>query len=206
MSIHIQTYPLGSLQTNCHLITSEGSCVIIDPADSADFLLEEVQRKNLTLVALLATHGHFDHILAAGEIQLSFPVPLFIHKKDEFLVKRLHTTARYYLGYEPTAPVPTIIKELHPGTLDVGPFTFEVTHVPGHTPGGCSFYLAADQALFTGDTLFREAIGEYSHAYSDVKELRRSVSKLLAYPEETIIYPGHGELTSVGSEKDFYKG
>ena len=87
--MNILSFSLGQLQTNCYLLEDKGSCVIIDPADSADFLLEKVQRENLQIVGLVATHGHFDHILAVGEIQLSFDVSLYIDRRDEFLGKRV---------------------------------------------------------------------------------------------------------------------
>ena len=83
----ITTYPLGQLQANCYLLVHDKDCILIDPADDASFLLEEISRQNLNLVAMLATHGHFDHVMAVGEIQLSLKVPFYIHGKDLFLIK-----------------------------------------------------------------------------------------------------------------------
>lgn len=110
----ISIFSLGQLQTNCYLLEQNGECIIIDPADDAGFLLEELSRRNLKLMALLATHGHFDHIMAVGEIQLSFAVPFYISEKDLFLVKRVKETARHFLGYEPFVVPPKQINSLPP--------------------------------------------------------------------------------------------
>jgi len=83
--MRIETLILGELKTNCYLLIERDRCLLIDPADSADFILEKIVRENLTLMGILATHGHFDHILCVGEIQLSLPVPLYIDKKSESL-------------------------------------------------------------------------------------------------------------------------
>ena len=88
--MHVFRFPLGQMQTNCYLVVQENNCIVIDPADAAEFILEEIQRRNLTLQGLVVTHGHFDHLMAVGEIQLSFPhIPLYIHSEDIFLAKRL---------------------------------------------------------------------------------------------------------------------
>jgi len=200
----IRRYSLGSLQANCYLITHDKDCLIIDPADEAGFLLEEITRQNLSLRAMVATHGHFDHCMAAGEIQHSFPVPLYLHAKDAFLVKRLGATAKHFLGYEPYTIAPKFIAPLKEGDLRVGPFSLQVIGTPGHTPGGCSLYLPEEQCVFTGDTLFAGSIGRTDLSYSRPLDLSVSLKKLLSLPEETVIYPGHGDETSVLNEKDSY--
>ena len=92
----IKKYSLGELQANCYFLIEGKDCLIIDPADDASFILEEIQRQQLNLVGMLATHGHFDHIGAVGEIQLSFNVPLYIFKEDRFLIDRLNETAKHF--------------------------------------------------------------------------------------------------------------
>ncbi|QQG44637.1 MAG: MBL fold metallo-hydrolase [Candidatus Roizmanbacteria bacterium] len=197
----IKSYPLGELQANCYFLIKNKECLIIDPADSADFILEELQKKNLKLLGLLATHGHFDHVLAAGEIQLSFKVPLYIFKEDLFLVKRLKETAKYFLGHEPYTVQPSIIHELAEGEMEICPFKFEVIKTPGHTPGGCCFYFKEENAVFTGDTLFKGAVGRTDLSYSSREDLKKSINRLSALPQDTIVYPGHGEDTMIGAEK-----
>ncbi len=95
--MQILTFPLGQLQANCYLLIQDKECLIIDPGDSAEFLLEEILRRNLNVKGILATHGHFDHIMAVGELQMSLNCPFYIHEKDLFLIERLEKTAQHFL-------------------------------------------------------------------------------------------------------------
>lgn len=199
MKIH--TYSLGELQANCYLLENDGSAIIIDPADDASFLLEELQRKGLKLETLFATHGHFDHCGAGGEIQMSFDVPFYLHKKDQFLIERLESTAKYFLGYKPFIIPPKNITYIPSKKFQVSSFELQVIETPGHTPGGVCYYFPDEQTIFTGDTLFAGAVGRTNLSYSSKKDLWNSLKKILALPEETIVYPGHGEFTYIGKEK-----
>lgn len=197
----IQKYSVGQLQTNCYLLIESGKCLIVDAGGDGDFILEQIQRLKLEPLGILATHGHFDHLLAVGEIQLSFDVPLYIFKQDEFLVKRVKQTAQHFLQGDPQMVEPSKLKWLKAGELTIGLFTFEVLHTPGHTPGACCFYFKEQKVIFTGDTLFKDAVGRYDHKYSDKNKLKESLERLFALPEETLIYPGHGEETFIQEEK-----
>jgi len=198
--MRIHSYSLGELQANCYLLENEGKALLIDPADDANFLLENIQRKNLELIALLATHGHFDHCMGVGEIQMSFNVPLFIHKNDQFLIDRLESTAHHFLGHTQMIVPPSNIEYIHP-KLTIEGFKFQVIETPGHTPGGACYYFPEEKVIFTGDTLFAGGIGATNHTYSRKKDLWNSLKTILALPEETTIYPGHGESSYVGQEK-----
>ena len=98
----ILKFPLGQLQANCYFLIEQDECLVIDPADDASFILEELLRRRLKLIGMLATHGHFDHVMAVGEIQKSFNVPLYISGKDQFLIDRVEETAEYFLGFRQT--------------------------------------------------------------------------------------------------------
>ncbi len=200
MKIH--KYSVGQLQTNCYFLVDDQKLIVIDAGGDADFLLEEIQRKKLDPLGIFATHGHFDHILGVGEIQMSFPVPLYIFKEDEFLVKRVKETARYFLRIDPQMIEPTRFMWLKEGAVKIGPFSFEILHTSGHTPGACCFYLKKENIIFTGDTLFKGAIGRYDFSYSDKKKLKNSLERLFFLPDETIVYPGHGEATFIGEENE----
>jgi len=203
--MNIKKYPLGELQANCYLLIQDKDCILIDPADDASFLLEEISRQNLNLRAMLATHGHFDHVMAVGEIQLSLNVPLYIHEKDLFLIKRLKETAKHFLRHEPVVIPPKNIKYINSGTLHVKRYTFNVLETPGHTPGGVCFYLPEEQVIFTGDTIFKEAVGRTDLSYSSKKDLNDSINQLIkSLPGETVIYPGHGPETTIGQEAPLY--
>lgn len=201
--MQILTFSLGELQTNTYLLTQDDKCLIIDPADEASFILEEIQRRNLHLVGMIATHGHFDHILAAGEIQTGIgDLPLYINDKDTFLVKRVRVTAKHFLGHNQIMLPVRKTEHIQNGKMTIGPFIFEVIESPGHTPGGCCFYFSSEQAVFTGDTLFKGAVGRTDLSYSNKKDLRDSIYRLIkALPEETVIYPGHGETSTIMDEK-----
>lgn len=201
--MQILYFVLGELQTNTYLLIQENECLLIDPADDASFLLEEIQRRNLRLVGMIATHGHFDHIMAAGEIQSGIgEVILYVNSKDNFLVKRIKETAKHFLGYNPiTLPIKKT-EHIQNGKVTIGSFTFEIIETPGHTPGGCCLYFPEEQSVFTGDTLFKNAVGRTDLSYSSPKELHDSINQLIkSLPEETIVYPGHGDTTTIMDEK-----
>lgn len=195
--MNIFKYPLGELQANCYLLINDNKCIMIDPGDNADFLLEEISRKNLILEAMLATHGHFDHIMGAGAVQTGIKVPLGIHEKDNFLVKRLKETAKYYLGYEPAIIDPDT-KPLKEGNFQFSVFNFQIIHTPGHTPGSVCFLFEDQGVVFTGDTLFKNAVGRYDFSYSSKEDLYQSIQKkLFTLPEDFVVNPGHGDDSTI---------
>lgn len=194
-------FRLGSLEANCYFLIEGSDCIIVDPADDAPFILEELSRRRLKLKALLATHGHFDHIMAVGEIQASLEVPFYINEEDQFLVDRVGETAKHFLGYEPVVMKPSKTEYLKSGKMDIGDFTFDVIKSPGHSPGGASFYFKTDSVVFTGDTLFKGAIGRFDFSYCNKGDLSKSLTKLFELPDLTIVYPGHEEETSIQEEK-----
>ena len=203
--MEIIRFSFVQMQANCYFLVIDSDCIIIDPADEADFILEELSRRNLTLRALVATHGHFDHVMAAGQIQQAYgeaKVPFYIAEKDNFLLKRLGETAKYFLGYDPLVIPPINITPLESGDLSIGEFSFLLLPTPGHTPGSVCLYFPEEHAVFTGDTLFAGTIGRYDFSYSDGVLLKESLTNLLRLPEETIVYPGHGEETVIGEERE----
>lgn len=195
------------MQANCYILEENGSCLIIDPSDEAGFILEKVQEKGLEIKGLIATHGHFDHVMAVGEIQLTMAnlgveLPLYIHSKDHFLLKRVVETAQHFLNYEPAViPIQTAA-DLEEGKFLISNFQFQIIHTPGHTPGSCCFYFKNENTLFTGDTLFKMGIGRYDFSYSDKDELKKSLEHIFKLPDDTVFYSGHGEESTLGEEKE----
>ena len=202
----IITYSLGELQANCYFIIEGDDCAIIDPGDEAHFILEELQIKKLKLRALIATHGHFDHIMAVGEIQLSLDVPFYIHQKDQFLVQRVLETARYFLKNEPAILEPRKVIPIQKGDLIINSqLQFNIIHTPGHTPGSCSFFFQKNNIVFTGDTLFAQGgVGRTDFSYGKSSDLKQSLHALLKLPKNTVIYPGHGEQTSIKESRTYF--
>lgn len=202
----IRKYSLGQLQANCYfVINKENNCLIIDPGDAGSYILEEIQKSKLKPQAILATHGHFDHLMAAGEIQQSFPnVSFYINNKDFFLLKRLKKTADYFLGYKPVIlPIKKIKNLRQIELLEINNFKLQVIVTPGHTPGSVCFYFQKEKILFSGDTLFKNAIGRYDFPYSNKNHLIKSLKKIISLPEDVSVYPGHGEETTIKLAKDF---
>jgi len=189
----IEKVIVGQLATNCYLLWDEEGleAVIIDPGDDADYIIRRIGDFNLSPRFILATHGHFDHILGVTELKLAFNIPFLIHQKDLFLVKRAGKTAKFFtgIGEEPFLPPDGFIKE--GDKIVFGKESLKVIETPGHTPGSVSFYSSG--FLFSGDLIFAEGVGRTDFAYSSKEELQKSIKEVLKLPEETTIYLGHGE-------------
>ncbi|MBI4226087.1 MBL fold metallo-hydrolase, partial [Candidatus Roizmanbacteria bacterium] len=139
----------------------------------------------------------------AGEIQKSINIPLHIFNEDQFLIDRVEETAKHFLGYSPGIIKPTSIKHLIEAKNKIGIFEFSILNTPGHTPGSRCFYFKKENIIFSGDTLFKQGIGRYDFSYSSKEDLKKSIRSLLKLPDDTIVYPGHGEKTIIGNEKEF---
>lgn len=173
----IETLVVGQMATNCYIVDG----IIIDPGDDAEYIMSHLKTKPTMIVA---THGHFDHIMAAYALQLAYNIPFYIHKKDMFLLPRMQSSARHFLGINDVDPPPT------PTEIQEIPFI----HTPGHTPG--SICLPVGDVLFVGDTIFAGGVvGRTDFSYSDPKKLNTSIKKILSFPPKTHLFPGHGEAT-----------
>ncbi|NMB57270.1 MBL fold metallo-hydrolase [Candidatus Beckwithbacteria bacterium] len=140
----IEKLAVGQLQTNCYfLINQKQECLILDPGDDADFIIDKIQEGKLKPLAMLATHGHFDHVMAAFELQLAFAIPFYLHPKDEFLLDRMSQTAQFFLGNIQVPPKVQKVNFLQVGKFEISDFAFEIIHTPGHTPGSVSFYFSS---------------------------------------------------------------
>lgn len=194
---------VGALETNCYLVSdpSNGETVIIDPGDDAQYIGDTILRDKLRPVAVAATHGHFDHILAAFELTKMFSIPFAINPDDAFLVSRMRETATHFLGRDVVEPPPEITLHLKQGTqLRFGSFSLSVDQVPGHTPGGVMF--SVGKQVMCGDTVFAGGgVGDWRHSYSDKDTLFASVRRILSLPDNTTLNPGHGDETTVEEER-----
>ena len=190
--------PLGTMAANCYLVyDEEGSTIIIDPGDEAEFISRVILEKGLKPQKIIATHGHFDHCLAAPELKLAFGLEFLANKKDSFLISKMPERAKKYLG-ETALPLKIDSNIKAGGRLKLGKHVLEVIGTPGHTPGSISLVERKEKIVFVGDLVFKDgSIGRYDFGYSDKEGLKISVAKILALPGETIIYPGHGEEFTV---------
>lgn len=199
----LQTLVVGQLQTNSYLILDKVSseAIIIDAGDDADFILRKISDHRVKPVAIIATHGHFDHILAAGELQKSLNIPFLMHSADQFLIDRLEESAQHFLHYKVAALHPTISIDL--STISVLPFfnrALTVLKTPGHTPGSICLYNGGQNMLISGDTLFKSGIGRTDFSYASSVQLEESLQQLKKLPPKTIVHPGHGEPTYIRDE------
>ncbi len=201
--MNIETLTLGALSTNCYLIYDTDSLegIVVDPSDEAVFIAEILQRLKIKLSAIIATHGHFDHVLGAGELQLITNAPFLIHERDLFLLRDMNKSASYWLKSPSKKPLPQLISHVKKNDIiALGKNKLKIIETPGHTPGSICIY-SKSGFLCTGDTLFCHAVGRTDLSYSDPKKLSRSLNTLFQLPENTIVYPGHGEITILGQEK-----
>lgn len=211
----IERLIVGQLQTNCYLVWDEttGKAIVIDPGDDGDYIIRRIQDFHLKPKLILITHGHFDHVLAVPELKLAFGIPFLMHKADFFLLKRSKETAKFFTGIETDPPLlpNKFIKEgdlikfgkekLRPDVKSgLAAFEIKVMETPGHSPGGVSFWSRG--VVFDGDTLFYQGIGRTDFSYGSEEDLLNSIkNKLFKLPDETIVYPGHGEETTIKEGK-----
>lgn len=203
MTMSLRTLVVGALQTNCYLLGCERSreAAVIDPGDEAGRILAEAEAQGLRIGWILLTHFHFDHALAALAVQQATGATLAIHVADAPL---LHRPPALLRAFGPAAPAELAVgRALQDGDLlTVGDLTLETLHTPGHSPGGASFWLPEEKAVFSGDALFREGLGRTDFPGCSQQTLLQSITRrLLTLPEETAVYPGHGPATTIGHEK-----
>ncbi|KYK25912.1 hypothetical protein AYK20_10015 [Thermoplasmatales archaeon SG8-52-1] len=202
-SSKLQVEPLvvGPLLSNCYIVyddrLKEG--VIIDPGDDADIILKAVEELAIDIKFILATHGHFDHVGAVTPIKRALKAEFLAHKDDFFFIEDGQKSARRWNIDIEQPPKPD--RFISDGEkIKVGTFHLEVIHTPGHSPGGVSFL--HDSMLFGGDTLFQGSIGRTDFRKGSFEDLSKSIkTRLYSLPDDTIVYTGHGPVTTIGEEK-----
>ncbi len=201
----IKTYVLGGVSTNCYLVFREGekAAVIIDPADNADYLKNKCREFGVEPEAVLLTHAHFDHMLAADDIRKAYGCKIYVHMDDERMLNDPFLNLSGTMGTEQTGISADHL--LRDG--DVLHFLnreWRVMATPGHTAGSVCYYLPEEKVLFSGDTLFAESLGRTDLPTGSMSAIVRSIAeKLLVLPEDIMVYPGHGDATTIGYEKQY---
>ncbi|MFH1084740.1 MAG: MBL fold metallo-hydrolase [Chloroflexota bacterium] len=199
----IKRLVVGELQVNCYLVACERTreALIVDPGDEAERILAAVRALELHVGAVVLTHYHFDHVLAAPALCAATQAPLCIHESEVELLKEPPALFRFLLPQGSASMAAD--RALRGGdVLPVGDLAVEVLHTPGHSPGGIALLAREAKAVLSGDALFREGIGRSDFPGSSPPTLLRSIRDvLLALPDDTRVYPGHGPETTIGHEK-----
>lgn len=179
----------GEYGTNCYIVQVGEKEFIIDPGmQAAPWVLKEITHP----VAILNTHGHFDHVWSNAELKRKFSIPLYAPKGDCFMLEN----DPFSQGTPPSYPDVSVDGNQ---TFDIEGIKVSFLHFPGHTPG-CSMILIEDK-LFSGDFIFKSSIGRYDFPYSNAQEMKKSLEAFLTLNENWEVYPGHGEKTSVYTEQ-----
>jgi len=192
---------IGDLAANCYLIYSEATrnSIVIDPGGDEETILEEIRKKNLNIKYIILTHGHFDHIGAVKPIKEATGALVAIHREDGDHLLNPYKNLSFLMGYECIqTPADLLLEDGSTVMLDDTALT--IVHTPGHSKG--SICIQMPGAIFTGDTLFKGSIGRTDFVDGNLEQILNSIrKKLMVLPDETIVYPGHGDSTTIGLER-----
>jgi len=213
--------PVGMLQCNCHILGDPHTreAIVIDPGDDSARILSVIEQHHLRVVAILITHTHIDHVVGLHRVHEATNAPVYVHEDDLELYRNLDTQAAW-LGWK--TPDSVQINQLmrEGDVIRWGGYQAQILHTPGHTPGSICIYVPAQTSgspppgcstpsiqrgpgrLFAGDTLFAGSIGRTDLWGGSFAGIIRSLKgKLLELPDDTVVFPGHGESTSIGRER-----
>ncbi len=185
----IQSEPMGAYQTNCYIVSIDGKDIIIDPGvDATPWVMQHVTNP----VAILNTHGHFDHVWSNQELKEALHIPLYTPKDDVFLLQNS--------TFMPELPhsFPDVEVE-GDAEIEIEGINVKFRHFPGHCPG-CSTIEIGD-AMFSGDFIFENSIGRVDFPYSDVTAMKESLKRFETIPYDKVVYPGHGGTTTIAKEQ-----
>ena len=194
---------LGMLENNTYFLHRDGEfdCILIDPAKDGELFVTKLREKGLTIKAIFLTHAHFDHLLGVEGVKKLSDALIYGGAKDEeaFLDPELNKSIEIRKNISIK-----LDKALQDGDeIEIGSMKCKVIETPGHTKGGVCYYFEEDGIIFTGDTLFKETVGRTDFEGGSLSEMKQSIGRLLALPEETKVYPGHNEFTTIAHERQF---
>jgi hydroxyacylglutathione hydrolase len=206
MSIEIKITTLGIAATNAYLIgdTESKEAILIDPVDKAEVLKKAADDSGWTIKLILATHSHFDHVLASKTLKELTGAPFWIHSEAVPMLENLPQSAkRFGLGDSHEAAKPDRLLTTAPETIEIGAIKLETLHTPGHAPGHLSFYMPEYKIVFSGDALFFGSVGRTDLPFSNHEQLLTSIrEKLLTLDDDVQVLSGHGQATTIGFERE----
>ena len=191
---------VGSVYTNCYFLMNQETkeLLIVDPGDMPEKIIAMVETMQAVTTAILLTHGHFDHILAADEIRKKYKIPIYASQKEE----KLLLTPYMNLSQDSSLAADVFLADDQ--TFEAGGFSIQMIATPGHTSGSCCYYFAEEEILISGDMLFCGSVGRTDFPTGSMGEITASLHKLLKMlPDKTVVFPGHGDHTTIEYEKRY---
>ncbi|MCF0122211.1 MAG: MBL fold metallo-hydrolase [Lachnospiraceae bacterium] len=204
VKMKIQTLVLGMVATNCYFLLNADTkeMILVDPADEVETIKDKVNAMEGRPVAVLLTHGHYDHILAADSVRKIYQIPVYIHELDERSLKDASLNLSKFWRSSFTMKADRLLK--HGDELHLADFGVRVLHTPGHTVGSACYYFQEQKALMSGDTMFFRSYGRTDFPTSSMLDMKKSIRRLLQeLPDDTIVYPGHEMSTTIAMEKKY---
>ncbi len=209
-NIQVGCFTLGMVGTNCYFVFDDNCedadgkkhCVFFDPADRGDLIYDKLTEKGYVVDLILLTHGHFDHIGGVEKLRELTGAKVGCHEKEVGMCNDAYLNLSNDYGMHLKITPDITYKD--GDIIEAAGLTFKVLFTPGHTSGGCCYYSEEANIVIAGDTLFEESVGRTDFPTSSTSELLRSINeKLFTLPDDTYVYPGHGEITTIGHEKEY---
>lgn len=205
MSIKIYHAVLGEIGTNCYVVANESvkKCIIVDPADQPDAIEAMINKCGCVPEAVLLTHGHYDHMTAAEAIKDKYNIKIYAGEHEKEVLLQPDKNLSGIMGrYQVSLKADEWLRD--GDGLELAGINIKVLHTPGHTEGGVCYYISEASALFSGDTLFAGSVGRTDFPTGSMGKLIGGIkSKLLPLPEDTAVYPGHGDASTIAYEKQY---
>lgn len=207
MSVSVKKLVVGPIEENCYIVSdpddSSKKCFLVDPGAGGSRIINAIKAFGLTPSAICLTHGHFDHIMAVGWLIREYPeIKVYACAAEKAVID--DPEKNMLRGMDPGNWTEDVVYLNDGDILTLSGMDVKMFFTPGHTEGSSCFYIENDGILFSGDTLFKESVGRTDFPSGNTSDLKKSIrEKLMLLPEQTKVYPGHGDETTIGHEKKY---
>jgi len=202
MNLAIRMMVLGPVQTNCYFLINEDTkeVLIVDPADRAQKIIEWINSEGLKPIAILLTHGHFDHIMGVQGVKKEYGIPIYASKDEVEVLANPQINVSTMMGAYLSMKADELFSD--GDVLELAGMKLKVISTPGHTIGSVCFYMEEEKVLISGDTLFEASVGRSDFPTGSSRQLIESIkTRLFVLPDDTDVFPGHGGTTNIAYEK-----